>query len=310
MGLQLVELIETFLGPSKRHSEEEVSFFCPFCNHHKPKLQLNVKTQAWRCWVCPHKGRNIVKLAVQLSADSHVIELLKEVYESDTQSKNTGYEKVRDTLALPKEYKPLWKPSPSIMYNKALNYILHRGISYIDIVKYQLGYCDSGPYKDMIIIPSFDANGLLNFFTGRSFNEYASQTHLSPKVDKTMIGFEFFINWNLPVTLVEGALDAISIQHNAIPLFGKQIVKESELECKLQSRDVQTVYVCLDNEPEAQECAREICDWLMGLGKTVYNVSLPGKDPNKLGHASMMQILKNTNKLSEHDTLMAAILSI
>ena len=35
----------------------ELIFYCPFCNHYKRKLQVNVDTQQWHCWVCDVKGR-------------------------------------------------------------------------------------------------------------------------------------------------------------------------------------------------------------------------------------------------------------
>jgi hypothetical protein len=47
-------------------------------------------------------------------------------------------------------------------------------------------------------------------------------------VSRDIIGFELFINWNVPIILCEGVFDAIAIKRNAIPLLGKTIQKVNE----------------------------------------------------------------------------------
>ena len=69
---------------------------------------------------------------------------------------------------------------------------------------------DSGKYGGMIIIPSYDEDGVLNFFTGRSYYD-VNFKHLNPTVSKDIVGFGLFVNWDLPITIVEGAFDAIAI---------------------------------------------------------------------------------------------------
>ena len=60
---QLVTLLEGVLGPSKKaRGGDEAVFKCPKCNHHKPKLTLNVHTQKYQCWVCGHKGARAIQL--------------------------------------------------------------------------------------------------------------------------------------------------------------------------------------------------------------------------------------------------------
>ena len=76
----------------------------------------------------------------------------------------------------------------------------------------------------MVIIPSYDSEGKLNFFVGRSYYKDATIRHKNPKVSKNIIGFESTINWKMPIVIVEGAFDAIAVKRNAIPLFGKKIM--------------------------------------------------------------------------------------
>ena len=51
---ELVKLLEKVLYPSYEMKGGEHAFHCPFCNHHKKKLQVNFETQKWHCWVCNH----------------------------------------------------------------------------------------------------------------------------------------------------------------------------------------------------------------------------------------------------------------
>jgi hypothetical protein len=75
----------------------------------------------------------------------------------------------------------------------------------------------------MIIIPSYDANGKLNYFTARSFEKDPYTKYRNPETSRDIIPFELFINWDLPIILCEGPFDAMAIKRNAIPLFGKNI---------------------------------------------------------------------------------------
>ena len=66
-NLVLLNLLESVLGKSKPTSKGNHSFHCPFCNHHKPKLEINLQTNEkkenpWHCWVCNTKGKTIKTL--------------------------------------------------------------------------------------------------------------------------------------------------------------------------------------------------------------------------------------------------------
>jgi len=40
-------------------SGSELLFKCPVCNHHKHKFSVNLDKNAFKCWVCDYRGRNI-----------------------------------------------------------------------------------------------------------------------------------------------------------------------------------------------------------------------------------------------------------
>ena len=67
----LVSLVNSVLGIGKRTSKGNHSYNCPFCNHHKPKLEINFTDNKngdnpWHCWACDKKGRKLRSLFKQI----------------------------------------------------------------------------------------------------------------------------------------------------------------------------------------------------------------------------------------------------
>ena len=81
----LLGSIENILGKSHKRARGNYAFHCPFCNHRKPKLEINMATNEegrnpWECWVCQTKGRSIRSLLTQLKTPpSAAAEILKYV---------------------------------------------------------------------------------------------------------------------------------------------------------------------------------------------------------------------------------------
>ena len=98
----------------------------------------------------------------------------------------------------------------------------------------------------MVIIPSYDEQGNLNYFTGRSFEKEPYVKYRNPETSRDIIPFELFINWKLPLVLCEGPFDAIAIKRNAIPLLGNNI--QSNLMKKIVTSTVEKIYIALDND--------------------------------------------------------------
>ena len=59
----------------------------------------------------------------------------------------------------------------------------------LDILKYQIGYCEKGRYANKIIIPTYNADGVLDYFVARSFEKEPSRKYDAPSSDKNIIGF-------------------------------------------------------------------------------------------------------------------------
>ena len=288
----LLGLVESVLGKSNPTARGNHSFNCPFCHHKNPKLEVNLvpnkkNENLWHCWVCDAKGKTLFGLfkRIKVSTEKRIqlSEILGTTEKYDTIVASTSVE-------LPKEYKTLYNLTKSdINARHALAYLKKRGLTMVDILKYQIGYCESGRYANKIIIPTYNAEGQLDYFVARSFEREPARKYDAPSSDKNIIGFENMINWNVPIVLCEGAFDAIAIKRNAIPLFGKNISRK--LMQKLVTSDIKKVYLALDSD--AIKATYKIAEQLLKAGKRLFVVELDDKDPADMGFALF------TNKIQE-----------
>jgi DNA primase len=298
-NLKLLQLLESVLGKGKPTSGDNIAFFSPFTSHYKPKLEININTNhagenAWHCWISDKKGRSISSLFKQLNLSKEKFEQLERIVESTRYRSQNSVTEKPIAVQLPEQYRPLWIKKLTPDYRNAIHYLSKRGITAFDILKYRIGYCESGEYSGKIIIPSYDAAGQLNYFVSRAFYKEDKQKHKNPKISKDIIGFEMFINWAEPIILCEGSFDAIAIKRNAIPLFGKII--QPALQKKIIQEHVRDIYICLD--ADALKNAVQIAQRFMGEGLNVYFVELANEDASELGFKQITNILADTDVLT------------
>lgn len=302
--LLVLGLLETVLGRGKgSKTTMDYAFYCPVCKHHNPKLIVNIKSGQYNCWTChpPTKGKTPVSLLNKIDAPTERILEMKNYFQGD----NTRIDTTKpDKVTLPEEFISLSESDKSLESRHALAYIKKRGINQNDIIKYNIGYCKTGRYRNRIVVPSYDKSGDLNYFIARSFESDPGRKYDAPSCNKTdLIGLEYFINWSVPIILCEGIFDAIAIRRNAVPLFGKTIPKALML--KLVESEVKTIYLALDKDALKQ--AIDYSQNLLNLGKEVYLIELEGKDPSELGFENMTKLLHNAKPLSFSDLLLKKI---
>ena len=286
MNIELIQLIDKVLN-SKGQSlskANEYMWWSPFVSHHKPKLQVNIQTGKWHCWVSNQGGHNLYQLFKKVGAGyedfKELNQLLGETsfYQKDTDKKS-------EIIQLPQECKSLSdKTDTSIIKQHALRFLRKRGITSEDIKRYNLGYCSEGVYQNRVIIPSYDSVGKLNYFVGRDFYN-STLKYKNPPIPKDVIGFDLYVNWSLPIILVEGVFDAMSIKGNAIPLFGKSILPN--LEKKITEKRVNSIFIVLDGD--AFNDAIQMVEKFTDNGISVNFVKLDGQDPNDLGYRQMIK---------------------
>ena len=290
----LKQLLESILGPSKSaRGGDEAVFHCPSCKHHKKKLTVNLSTQKFQCWVCNFKGHRAFKLLKIVDASPKVFDNLKTLDLEYNFKKRNQSKQNPNLLQLPEGIIPILSSS-AVLSKHTLHYLKGRGITEQDIVKYNIQYSEIGDLKNMVVIPSYDSNGSINYYVGRSFDKNAYIKHKLAPATKVIIGFDLYINWDLPIILCEGAFDAMAIKRNAIPLFGKKIF--STLMKKILTSNCKKVYLALDND--ALKDALEHAKKLMSYGKRVFFIEIGDKDPSELGFKKFLKLLYNAEELT------------
>ncbi len=291
----LLGSIENILGKSHKRARANHAFHCPFCNHRKPKLEINMETNEkghnpWECWVCETKGRTIRSLLKQLKTPRDTAnEILKYV----PRGSQIEYKQL-SIIELPKEYQPLYSASTtSVIANLVKKYLYERGLTDNDFIKYGIGYCTSGEYGGRVIIPSYSQSNQLNFFVARTYDGNYFK-YKNPEASKDIIFFENLINWNAPIILCEGVFDALAIKRNAIPILGKSI--STSLYKKIITSSVKDIYIALDDD--AKDRAVEIGEQFLNQGKRVFLVTLPDKDPSEMGFKAFTEHIQLAEELN------------
>ena len=304
--LEIISLLNSALGQTARLRKggTEAVYFCPFCKHSKRKMECCLDEHSkyvgvFHCWTCSTSG-TIGKLLSLIHAPQSVRDSL---YRLTKDIKFHPVEGVQPTnLCLPPEFHPMHQPKKTPEYKNAMAYLKRRGITREDILRYNIGYCESGEYENHVIVPSYDAKGTLNFFIGRRYyTDDPGIPHKKPDVPMDIVGFESFINYNEPLNLCEGVFDAIAIRNNAIPLFGKY--PSPTLRANMNQYHVKRVNVVLDLDAESdsikmyQRLHREV------PMLEIFLVKLDGKDPSKLGFQKTHMLIQNSREFDDSDLL-------
>lgn len=296
--MTIISLLSQILGKGRHFGKSEYYYSCPFCHHKNPKLAVNIENNRWQCWHCKSRGKSILSLFRKIDATKEQISQLRSLitdtdvrtYKEDTSESSKLY--------LPKEFISLAKKNNSYEYKHAISYLKGRGISVYDILRYNIGYCEDGPYKGRVIIPSYDIHNQLNYFIGRNYHN-GGINYKNPPISKNTVIFENVISWNLGyITIVEGVFDAIAIRHNVVPILGTRV--PNKLLYSVLYNKIKRVNVCLDSD--ALKDSLEICRNLIDLGVEVHHIKLEnGEDPASMGFEKISHLIRNSKKMSSVD---------
>lgn len=276
-------------------------YYCPVCKHYKRKLEINTVTGKYHCWVCGLSGTSLKTLFKKLGLSG---EYLGQIYKNTETYRKLPQNDINAILeifsekksisvvplVLPKEYRSFYDDELTLIGRHVLQYLKSRNITKYDVLRYNIGYCEGGQFHGRVLIPSYDASGQLNFYSTRSIFEDAKMKYVNSFGSKDIIGFEMFVDYNQPITLVEGAFDAISIRNNAIPLFGKTL--SNKLKSALISNKVQSVNIVLDND--ALSDSIRISEFLLKNSIETKLVKLDGKDPSEIGFEKTWEVINNS----------------
>lgn len=314
-NIEVANFLEKFIGKADNSTgSPEFIYHCPVCKHHKKKLQIHLDRDSktfgyWNCWTCTPKssGKNVLSLLNLISKHKRVlkddIDDLKSMLPNTNRNNFniTVNEETERVITLPQEFKSLTKKSEDPEYKNALYYAINvRKLTPQDIIRYNIGYCDSGRYSGRLIIPSYDSNFELNYFQARAYYKEDQMRYNNPKIDyNSIIGFESMIDWNSPITLVEGALDAIGVRQNCIPSFGKNV--SDKLRLKILEMNVRDINIFLD--PDAIKNSIDLAKEFLSSGRRVKMIISKGDDPSKMGYKRCTELIKNSKIVNEYDLM-------
>lgn len=308
-----LEIIKEILG-TYSPSGNEYLFKCLFCTHHKKKLSVNLSKDKYKCWICERAGstHRLIKRHgtflqqqrwKELTGIIEVSEFEKIILEQiipETVEKES-------TVELPEEFVSLCNKDVGTLSESALNYLKKRGIEKLDILRWKIGYCASGPYEGRIIVPSFNLDGEVNYFIARSYNKQWRK-YMNPPESKNIIFNELMIDWDDDIVITEGVFDAIKIP-NSIPILGSSLRENTKLFQKIIKHDP-AVYMALDPDAETKEF--NMIESLLKYGVEVYKVPIkPYKDAGEMSREEFLERKKNSPLIKNTDyLLMDKILSI
>ena len=308
MEAEKLRILREILGHNHKSNEERL-FRCPYCEHHKPKLSVNIGKNVYKCWVCDTRGQNIYHLVRRFGAYKHRQDWLQFEEEVDYSAFEELFGKREEpdqVVPLPKEYISLANKKLPPTGFMARKYLKERGITKKDIIWWKIGYCSSGEYENRIIVPSFNEGGDVNYFISRTYNG-SYPKYKNPPVDRDVVFNDLFIDWTSSITLVEGTFDAIVAGSNSIPLLGSTLRVDSQLFEKIVKNDA-SVYIALD--PDAEKKSLEIIKNFLTYDVELYKVDIyPHKDVGDMSRAEFQERKKNAVRMNFDKLLQHSILA-
>lgn len=250
----LVELLEEVLGQHHNHyeSKAQISFDCPVCaaekglesGDGKGNLEINYSRHVFKCWACGETLGTHGPLGKLF--DLFGTKKQKKLYDLVKPEELKLEDKKKIWLKLPEGFTKFSESNPAfIPHKEAYNYLKSRGISDEIIQKFNIGYTVQGPFSYRIIVPSYNLEGQLNYFVGRSWVP-KKMKYKNPEVAKDEIIFnEKNIDWNKEIFLVEGVFDSFFLD-NSLVMLGKKLSKLafSTIYDKAQSN----IIICVDGD--------------------------------------------------------------
>jgi hypothetical protein len=300
-----LDILKQILGDYYTSGHEKL-FFCPKCKHHKKKLSVNLDKDAFKCWICDFSGKSVRRLVLRYgnyvqqktwNELSGIVEITE--YEKIFLAEGNVEEKI-EPISLPPEFQTLCNRDLGLSSLPARRYLKDRGVTREDILFWKIGYAVSGEYAGRIIVPSFNIDGKVDYFIGRTY-ENDWKRYLNPPTPKDIIFNELYVDWSSDITIVEGVFDAIKAK-NAIPILGSTLREGSRLFRELIRNDPR-IFIALD--PDAEKKADKLINTLLTYDAEVYKIDIPeGKDVGDMSHEEFLERKKAAVPMKNSDYML------
>jgi hypothetical protein len=226
-----VKFIERLLG-KVIVGKNDISAWCPICkstNSEKRKLSIRIQDDLCHCWRCGFKSYSLLPLIKKFGNQQQFVEYSEKFLVK--RKRDDDNVEVEQSVSLPVDFKPLFDERTLLDPDACacMSYMRGRGLSEKDAFLWKFGVSNELCWKRRVIIPSFDADGMLNYYVGRTIDNVFPKYN-NVQMNKNNIVFnEIAIDWKKPLAIVEGPFDLVKCRFNATCLLGNQLSENSLL---------------------------------------------------------------------------------
>lgn len=251
-----LDFLSSFIRNYKLEKDDtNLSIWCPFCKNkdkNKLKLVMHLEKNFYHCWICDKSG-GISSLIWHL--DKSKVQESKNYFKSYKKTFSLFDEKEEEidlSVELPRDFRLI----SNNLHRKdkdlqdLVEYCRSRGFNKHKILMLKVGYSNVFEFRRSLIIPSFDENGAINFYTSRKIDASTNDPYKynNARIQKKYIIFnDLNIDWSIPLTLVEGPLDLIKTNDNATCLLGSSLTEDMLLFQKIVKNKT-PVNIALDRD--------------------------------------------------------------
>jgi len=304
-----LSLLSNILGSHYKTNDEHL-FFCPYCKHEKRKFSVNLKRDVYKCWICNQRGRSLYRVVRRFGSfkDQEGWRALTGAPREDLSRFETLFEtekpeEITQVVDLPGGFWSLTNKKLDSSGKKAVTYLESRGIDKKDILRWKVGYCSDGRYRDRVIFPSFNEDGDANYFVARSIGD-GDFKYLNPAASRNIIFNELYLDFDKEVTIVEGIFDAMKAE-NAVPILGSTLSENSVLFKKIVKYDT-PILLALDKD--AKWKALKIKRLLLKYGIEVRELDLEEyEDVGEMSKDEFQRLSAEANFVREEDILVSLL---
>lgn len=295
-----ISFVQSIFGAGEVR-RENITVRCPFCNDsrlEKKKLSIRLTDDVNHCWVCGWSARSLLPLLRKFAPDKVAEYKVSNPLLLDKKNLSTDED---IPLCLPSDFKLLAAVRGDPYAENLIEYLAGRGLGIRELWRWKIGYSRNEKWVDRVILPSFDRNGDINFFTGRTITDQKYRKYENCDVKRTEVVFdEMNIDWKEELVLVEGPFDLAKCRMNSTCILGSSIPEDSLLHDKILFHNTPIVLM-LDQDMKDKMIF--LAKRFISYGIAVKCVFLDEKDPGQMTPSSIEKHVKNAKALNEYDLM-------
>ena len=299
-----IEILSRVLGTCTLDRKGiNAAFRCPDCgDSKKQKLVVRIDTGQYHCWVCDARGASVAKILRRTSPEaaarwervtgSHQRRFLDEIIELPKVEVPGGFRLLAESL-------DSFDPDT----RACIDYVHARGLGIREMWYFRLGYVKRGKLSRRIIMPSFDSEGKINYWTARAIDDKIFGKYVNPPVPRGEFIFnEINLDWRKELTLVEGPFDLTKCDNNATAILGSNMSRKSALFQAIASNRTPTILALDSDMPEKQH------KWAKSLSEFDVPVKILDLGKRKdVGEMSKQEFLEAKSKARNWDKFQGII---